>query len=222
MKKFEKDTLPDCSVCGTPKPQPFLTVHGRDYFRCNNCLATMLDPVQWVSPENEYAEYLKHNNSPADSGYKKFLSRIANQLLKKLDPGRTGIDYGCGLETVLAQMLSKAGHKVSLFDPFFFPNHYLLDHSYDFITCSETIEHFHRPAKEFARFQRMLRPGGWLAVMTCFQTEDTLFSTWHYRRDPTHVVFYRETTLRHIAEIFGWSCEIPVKDIALMQKPLSS
>ncbi len=28
-----------------------------------------------------------------------------------------------------------------------------------------------------------------------------------------------ETTLRHIARRFHWRCEIPLKDVALMQKP---
>ena len=106
-----------------------------------------------------------------------------------------------------------------LFDVYFYPDLALLDDHYDFITCTETIEHFYRPDEEFARFDRMLRPGGWLALMTCFLTDDQRFASWHYRRDPTHVVFYREATLRHIADRFGWTCEIPVKDVALMQKP---
>jgi len=108
---------------------------------------------------------------------------------------------------------------VRLFDPLFFPDPEPLGDLYDFITCTETIEHFHRPAEEFARLDRMLRPGGWLALMTCFQTDDHRFAAWHYRRDPTHGVFYREAPLRHIARRFGWTCEIPVKDVALMQKP---
>jgi len=116
-------------------------------------------------------------------------------------------------------MLSEAGHRVSLYDPLFFPDPEPLEDLYDFITCTETIEHFHRPADEFARFDRMLRPGGWLALMTSFQTDDDHFASWHYRRDPTHVVFYRAATLCHIARQFGWSCDIPLKDVALMHKP---
>jgi hypothetical protein len=54
--------------------------------------------------------------------------------------------------------------------------------------------------------------------MTCFQTEDHLFAAWHYRRDPTHVVFYRETTLHHIAGQRDWIYESPAKDVALMRK----
>ena len=105
-----------------------------------------------------------------------------------------------------------------LFDPLFFPDQRLLDDTYDFITCTETIEHFHRPAEELARFDRMLHPGGWLALMTCFQTDDDKFAQWFDRRDPTHVVFYRDATLRYIARQFGWTCEIPTANVALMQK----
>ena len=85
-----------------------------------------------------------------------------------------------------------------LFDPLFFPEPEPLEDLYDFIVCTEVIEHFHRPVQEFLRFDRMLSPGGWLALMTCFQTDDDRFAAWHYRRDPTHVVFYCETTLRYI------------------------
>ena len=37
----------------------------------------------------------------------------------------------------------------------------------------------------------LVRPGGWTGVMTCFQTDDARLAHCHYRRDPTHVVFYR-------------------------------
>lgn len=212
---------PGCTVCSAPATRPFLSVDGRNYRRCDRCMATLMDPAQWLSPEMEYTQYLEHENNVTDIGYRKFLSKLADPLLKRLVSGLDGLDYGCGPVPALAQMLSEAGHNVSFYDPFFSPNQALLGGVYNFITCTETIEHFHQPAEEFARFGQMLRPGGWLAVMTCFQTDDDRFSSWHYRRDPTHVVFYREATLRHIARGFGWSCEIPIKDVALMQKPLN-
>ena len=80
------------------------------------------------------------------------------------------------------------------------------------------IEHLHGPAAIFEQLDRLLRPGGWLGLMTRFQDDDASFPTWYYRRDPTHVVFYREETLRWIAETMGWSCEIPELHVALMRK----
>lgn len=207
-----------CPVCRAPSPQPFLTVSGQDYWSCNTCQARFLDPAQRPGPDEERAEYRLHENDPDDPGYRKFLARLAGPLLQKLKPGTRGLDYGCGPGPGLAAMLAEAGHDVTLYDPFFHSNREALEQTYGFITCTEVAEHFHHPAEEFDRLDAMLEPGGWLGVMTCFQTDDTRFANWHYRKDPTHVVFYREFTLRWLAEQHGWSCEVPIKDIALMQK----
>ena len=103
---------------------------------------------------------------------------------------------------------------------FFAPDPAPLAQVYDFITCTEVAEHFHHPAAEFARLRGLVRPGGWLAAMTSFQTDDARFAGWQYRADPTHVVFYRDATFRYLAQTWGWRCEIPVKDVALLQRPL--
>ncbi len=116
-------------------------------------------------------------------------------------------------------MLREAGHDVALYDPFFQTDRAVLEEDYDFVTCTEVAEHFFDPAGEFARFDRMLRPGGWLALMTCFQTDDDKFARWHYRQDPTHVVFYKRETLSFVAGRFGWRFESPTKDVVLMRKP---
>lgn len=129
-----------------------------------------------------------------------------------------GLDFGCGPGPALAAVLSEAGHNMALYDPFFYPDRIAMEQTYDFIACTETVEHFFDPAGEFDRFDTMLRPGGWLAVMTCFQTEDDRFAEWHYRKDPTHVVFYRTETFSVLAEQRGWTFECPAKDVALMRK----
>jgi SAM-dependent methyltransferase len=208
-----------CPVCRAPGPMPFLSADGLDYWRCAACEARFLDPRQYPAREAEYAHYLHHENRPDDSGYRRFLSKLAEPLLSRLTAGSKGLDYGCGPGPALAAMLREAGHEMALYDPFFYPDAAVLRHRYDFVTCTETAEHFHRPAAEFDRLMALVRPGGWLAVMTCFQTDDTLFPNWHYRKDPTHVVFYREATLRYLAALQGWSCTVPVKDVALMRRP---
>jgi len=207
-----------CIVCSALSAGFLIKVEGLSYWRCSACRATFLDPSQRLPVDEEHARYRQHRNDPVDANYRLFLSKLADPLLQRLSPQRKGLDYGCGPGPALACMLGEAGHRVSLFDPFFFPDPKALEDHYDFITCTETIEHFRQPAEEFARFDRMLHPGGWLALMTSFQTDDDSFASWHYRRDPTHVVFYREETLRHIAGRLGWKCEIPRKDIVLMKK----
>ncbi len=208
-----------CPVCKALSPQPFQEVDCSTYWRCGSCEATFLDPEQLPSTEEEWAHYQHHENDPDDLAYRSFLSKLAVPLLNKLDPCLSGLDYGCGPGPALARMLEEAGHRIALYDPYFFPDETALEASYDVITCTEVAEHFHQPFDEFKRLDRLLRPGGWLGIMTCFQTDDDRFASWHYRRDPTHVVFYREATLRHIASQHGWACDIPRKDVVLMRKP---
>ncbi|MEX2644427.1 MAG: class I SAM-dependent methyltransferase [Acetobacterales bacterium] len=208
-----------CPVCRAAGPRPFMAVDGRDYWRCAACAARFLDPRQLPPRAVERAHYRQHENAPDDPAYRRFLSKLADPLLARLAPGSQGLDYGCGPGPALAAMLREAGHRVALYDPFFHPDPAPLALDYDFIACTETAEHFHRPAAEFDRLMGLVRPGGWLAVMTCFQTDDARFAEWHYRRDPTHVVFYREETLRHVAASRGWSCDVPVKDVAVMRRP---
>ena len=210
---------PDCIVCGSPSVRHWQSVAGQGYYRCGDCQATMLDPAQRLAPAAELAQYLDHQNDPDDPGYRRFLAQLATPLLERLPPRQQGLDYGCGAGPALAAMLREAGHQVELYDPFFFTDLAPLTRTYDFITCTEVIEHFHQPAAEFARFQTLLRPGGCLGLMTRFLTDNVDFAYWHYRRDPTHVVFYRPKTLQHIARRQGWSCEVVAPDVVLMRKP---
>jgi len=208
-----------CPVCRSGGAQRFQDVEKRRYWRCGGCEATWLEPCQRPTREDEFAHYGHHQNDRDDPRYRAFLSRLTDPLLEKLRPGMTGLDYGCGPGPALADMLKEAGLEMALFDPFFHPGRDALQRDYDVITLSEVAEHFFEPAREFDRLDRLLRPGGWLGVMTCFQTDDDRFAAWHYRRDPTHVVFYRAKTFEIIADQRGWRLEIPRKDIALMQKP---
>lgn len=198
--------------------RPFVRADGRDYWRCEQCMATFLDPALRPDAATERGQYTLHRNDPEDSRYRGFLARLAEPLLERLPPRQYGLDYGCGPGPALAAMLSEAGHRVALYDPFFRPDAAVLERRYDFVTCTEVWEHFHRPAAEFRRLHALLEPGGWLGVMTRLQTDDSRFADWHYRRDPTHVVFYRAATLHDIARRFGWQCEILAPDTALFRR----
>jgi 2-polyprenyl-3-methyl-5-hydroxy-6-metoxy-1,4-benzoquinol methylase len=115
-------------------------------------------------------------------------------------------------------MLKKDGFKVSLYDPFFYPDTNVLSLKYDFITCTETAEHFYNPFKEFNTLDKLLKPGGWLGIMTSFLTTHDMFENWYYRRDPTHVTFYAKKTFQVIASQRNWICEVQSKDIVFLQK----
>lgn len=207
-----------CPVCETPALVPFQTINNTLYHRCETCEATVMDESGWLDQCAEKAIYDLHDNNPQDEGYRRFLSKLINPLLERLEPGARGLDFGCGPGPALAVMLREAGMDMALYDPFFHPQTSVLEQQYDFITCTEVVEHLHRPAGIFRQLDGLLAPGGWLGVMTCFQTDDERFANWHYRRDPTHIVFYRRDTMEWLANAHGWALEIPAKDVALFQK----
>lgn len=209
-----------CTVCEQGALVGFRVVGGKRYLRCQLCEATLMARENWLSPEEERSVYDLHNNDPGDSGYRAFLKKLAVPMIARIPSGAVGLDFGCGPGPALAEIFRESAMEVALYDPFFYRDPSVLDQQYDFITCTEVVEHLHHPAKVFAQLDGLLKPGGWLGIMTCFQTCDERFDNWHYRRDPTHVVFYREASLRLIAERMGWVMSVPCKDVAIFYKPL--
>lgn len=208
-----------CPLCRGDALRPLVSVGGRDYLCCDTCQVRFLDPAQRLDPAAERVFYDTHRNAIDDPGYRRFLARLADPLMARLPAGSEGLDYGCGPAPALVAMLEEDGHRVAGYDPCYRPDGDTLTRSYDFVTRTEVAEHFHDPAAEFARLANLLRPGGWLAVMTCFQTDDARFANWHYRRDPTHVVFYREESFAWLAAHLGFALEVPAKDVALLRRP---
>lgn len=218
---IEKDvpTPECCPVCNTRRIKFFMTVDGRVYWRCRMCEATFLAPAQWPDLENQKIEYDKHQNELDDPDYRAFLGRLAEPLMARLPASAQGLDFGCGPASALAKMFEEAGHAMAVYDPIYAPDEAVLSGSYDFITCTEVLEHLHNPSAVLDLFNQILRPGGWLGVMTEFQTDDSRFARWHYRRDPTHVIFYRATTLTILGSPLNWRLEIPRRNVALFRKP---
>jgi hypothetical protein len=210
---------PACPLCGAARALPFAAAAGRRYLRCAACRLAFMAPEDRPDEAAELAHYGTHENDPADPRYRAFLSRLADPLAARLAPGAEGLDYGCGPGPALAMMLEERGFPMAVWDPFFAPDASVLDRTYDFVTCTETAEHFFHPAREFARLDGLLPAGGWLGVMTELLDDARDFSGWRYARDPTHVSFYAEETMRWIAEAFGWGMEIAGRGVVLFRKP---
>jgi len=207
-----------CPLCAGARVTLFATVGDAPYLRCGRCHLTWLDPGRRPSEAAERARYQTHENDPADPRYRAFLSRLAEPLAARLVAGMEGLDYGAGPGPALAAMLTEAGFPMRVWDPFFAPDPAPLERSYDFITCTETAEHFFHPGREFRRLDDLLRRPGWLGLMTQVLEDDEGFGKWWYVRDPTHVSFYRPETLNWIAERHGWGLERPAPTVALFRK----
>ena len=207
-----------CSVCESNEIRPFMLVGDKYYWTCNVCKARILSCKHWLSKDEEFKYYQTHQNISSDPAYQKFAAQLALPILDKLVPSSSGLDFGCGPDSALSAILRQHGHNMTVYDPFFFPAKNSLKKTYDFIVCSEAAEHFHQPAKEFKKFNSLLNENGWIGIMTNFQTENARFKNWHYRRDPTHVVFYRKETFEVIGKQFRWTAYFPSRNVVIFQK----
>ena len=204
-----------CPLCQFAEVYPFHHSNVRTYYRCPVCHLTFVLPDSHPHSREEKARYITHRNDPSDSNYRAFLSRLTDHLIPKLNKGAQGLDYGSGPGPALPVMMEEKGFIMHTYDPFFAPLPHALEKRYDFVTCTEVVEHFHHPRAEFARFVLLLGEGGYLGVMTEMPGDDSTFPDWYYHRDPTHVCFYKKETFEWIAQWLGWNVEFPAKNIAI-------
>ena len=219
MTQSMDSQVPSCPLCWATSAARFCEVRGQTYFQCPLCKLVFLDPTQRPNSEEERQEYLLHNNDPSCSGYRRHLQQLAEPLAAQLPANSTGLDYGCGPTASMSVLLGEMGHRVVDYDPLFNSNPQALTRTYDFVTCSEVVEHFHEPRRDFARLAQLLTPGGLLGIMTELHTDAIDFPKWHYIREQSHVCFYSPETMRWLGTHFGWHVSIVSLRIVLARKP---
>lgn len=208
MSSLKEDEI--CSLCGRPT-QIFWIDRSRktSYFKCTSCLSVARSNSNFLSDQDEKARYLNHENDIHDKGYQSFVSPITSAVRASFKAKtHKGLDYGCGTGPVISHMLKKHGFKMTLYDPFFFPDESYLDSRYDFIVCCEVMEHFHSPKKEFQKLRRLLNLKGKFYCKTALISNDISveeFSNWYYKNDPTHVFFYSPKALEYMKEALGFT-----------------
>jgi len=156
-----------CPLCLHPETNAFYRDADRDYHRCTQCALIFVSRADLLSAQEEKERYDLHENNPDDPGYRHFLSQLINPLLSKIGPPPLlGLDFGSGPGPTLSVMLEEQGYRIKLYDPFYAPHIETLEQTYDFVTCTETLEHFNDPNKEWDLLIKLVKPGGWLGLMT--------------------------------------------------------
>jgi SAM-dependent methyltransferase len=208
-----------CPLCARPATG-FCADRQRRFYRCGECELIFADPDSHLEADEEKAIYDLHRNDPADAGYRAFLARLSEPLRERLTPGMQGLDFGCGPGPTLGPMLREAGMHVCEYDPVYRPDETLLGRQYDFVTCSEVVEHFHAPGEAWPRLARLVRPGGWLGIMTWLvaSADVQTFERWSYKRDPTHVSFYSPATLAWLGRELGFEVWPLDERVVLMRR----
>lgn len=191
---------------------------GRDYYQCEQCQLVFVPPWQHLSADEEKAHYDLHENSPEDNNYRQFLSRLADPLTARLHSGAKGLDFGSGPGPTLSFMLEETGFTTDIYDVFYAADETVLDRQYDFITATEVVEHLSQPGGELDRLWAMLKPGGWLGLMTKMVLNKEAFSQWHYKNDPTHISFFSRETFDYLFRSWDVTAEYPANDVILVRR----
>ena len=212
------ETAMQCPLCHT-SASAYATYRLYDYYTCSECQGVFMDPSQHLSPEQERSEYLTHENDVNDLRFQQYVMPVVDLITEEQGPEGEGLDFGAGFAPVITRMLEDRGYHLNLYDPFFHPDTTALHRTYDFIVACEVIEHLYHPQETFLHLFSLLKHGGTLYCRTSLLTDTIDFNQWHYRKEATHVFFYRPQTIHYLAQMIeGMQCSIISPTLCLFRK----
>lgn len=209
IASIERATGYICPLCCASATKSLFEIADRTYIECSDCDLLFCVPPGLLSFEQERQHYLRHQNAPDQDGYVRHLQRLSNQLIPQLKPGSRGIDYGCGHTPVMSMLFEREDFLMENYDPFFSLASKKANDTYDFLTCSEVVEHFKAPREEFQKMKALIRTGGLMAIMTNLREGERRTPSWWYLKDPTHTCFYSARTFQYIEML----CDCSIRSI---------
>jgi hypothetical protein len=186
-----------CKICG--KTTYSINIKGIDYEKCEYCglLAKMDEFI--LPPEDEYNRYLLHDNDNSADYFnyqEKFYFEIKDFLKDNV------LDYGCGNNHMLVNVMEKYGIKSNYFDFYFYNDTNYEKDRYKAIILEEVIEHLKDPVEVLKHLYDLLETGGNIIIRTRFMT-DEINPNWWYLRDTTHISFFSVKTFQYLCGIFN-------------------
>ena len=190
-----------------------------EYTCCQNCDLIFRKPKSPFLGKGEKDHYLKHKNGPQFPGYVSFLKQAVNPLLSYLQPTMKALDFGCGPGPTIDSILHEYKISCDNYDPFFFQDG-IKSSEYDLIFATECVEHFHFPKNDFDKIYNLLKPQGFLSIMTELHPGLDKVSDWYYIKDPTHTTFFSNKTMKWFSEKFLLKTNYTdEKRVIVFQKP---
>ena len=190
-----------CRLCGSESMTLVCEDRRRSFYLCGECGLISVPPEYWLSVDDEKARYDLHDNSISNGGYVNFLSQVADVLISITHPGMTLLDFGCGKNAVLCQLLNDNGIVCHGYDPLY--QRLLPDiDTYDVIILCEVIEHIRDINTELQLINRLLR-GGAIVLRTQICDNSSSILSWWYAQDPTHINFFNRRSLDKAADIIN-------------------
>ncbi|MFW6298838.1 MAG: class I SAM-dependent methyltransferase [Bacillota bacterium] len=189
---------PICQGATYPLKDPEIKV---THHVCKTCGYTFKDKAHRVDENQEKNLYSNHQNTLENKGYVAMFERFLAFALEEKRVVGPALDFGSGPGPVLFELLKRRGFESYHYDPYFHKDDQVFNRAYGFITSTEVFEHLSAPRATFQRLADLLKPKGFLAIMTSLRPDDDqAFLTWWYRRDPTHIGFFTEQAMQRLTE----------------------
>lgn len=212
----------ECIVCNHTSPEFFMNKNGYDLYRCSGCGLIFVWPLPQDSAEIYSQDYFSGANKgfgyadynadkkPMLSAWFKYLALIEKLLPKKgqlLDVGAaTGFFMrlakergwqvsGVEISNFVAQFGREAGLEIFTGT---LENAPFADESFDLITMWDVVEHLPQPPEFFAQANRLLKPGGVIAINTPDAGSSLarlLGKKWHLIVPPEHLYYFNLNSL---------------------------
>lgn len=193
----------NCPLCQSSETTSAGTDHQREYYHCGNCDLRSVPSRFFVGPEDEKERYALHDNTPGNDDYITYLESVAADI-QKIDIAEPAmLDFGCGENAVLTDILVKKGYDCNAYDPLYEIGIDTLDHKYDIIILCEVLEHMREPARAMDMIKNLLNKNGALYLKTQLVTAESEFLDWWYKEDLTHINFYSFVTIEYLKNIFN-------------------
>jgi len=210
-----------CKLCHQPLSSFYDEPMQCETYHCKACEFIFKDEASVVTQDKELKIYEQHNNSEENLGYvAMFQDFMDKTFLPYREEITSVLDFGSGPTPVLANLMLRNGFEVEKYDKFFSPEKVYENKLYDLITSTEVIEHIADVPEVMQLFSAHLNPKGYLALMTQFHTNEKAdYLNWWYRRDPTHISFFRPHTFEVLAKVYGFELLFhDEKKLILLQK----
>lgn len=187
----EKQNRPICPICATLRSPVYrYEKNGFPIFSCTRCGVFFVfpqptsDQIRKIYSENYFDRGNKYKSAVENTDNPNYRNdQIKVALLQKFTPTGTVLDIGCALGGFL-QVAQEAGYNVSGIEISKSAVHHiqknknldvicgelisagLPDGKYDIVTMWDVIEHLSDPISYIKEIQRILKPGGILALTT--------------------------------------------------------
>lgn len=203
-----------CKICGRNTKK--ITIDNVNYDFCGYCGFLCKTKEFILEPKLEFDRYQKHNNS-SNEDYINYQEKFYFEIKEFL--GKNVLDFGCGANHILSDILNKNNINSSYYDLYFYPDENYKKNLYDAIILEEVIEHIENPLLVLQDLAMLLNPNGKIIIRTRLIPENVFNIKWWYLRDCTHISFFDYNTFLYLSKLLSLSiiyCND--KDLVILKK----